>query len=179
MLKNAEKYGIAGFILAVGYTIYVHSKIAKTNEIINASVDNVSKDLKVDISELIVNRAVTKAVNREVDKAVREASYEVTASIRKDIHEQVRTSVTESYSSIRNSVTSEVAKQVAVLDMNILKREVKDEAKELVVKKFNENLDSLLQDFNQNLTNVSKIYESIAENMTTKKNSEMVFKIDR
>jgi hypothetical protein len=179
-MTNCQKWRIATIVtsaLAVCYAGYVHLKVNKTNRIINASIDDISKDIAVDISDEIVDKAVTKAVNREVDKVVTRVSRGVTTYIQHDIHNQVKDSINESYSNIRESVSSEVARKVANLDMEVLKREVKEKARQLVVEKFNENLDSLLQDFNNNLTNVSKIYSSIADNMKAQKPTETVFKI--
>jgi len=87
-----------------------------------------------------------------------------------------QSSVDESYSDVRKEVASRVAKDISNLDFGLLRNQVKEEAKQLVIDKFNNNLDSLLNDFNQNLTNVAKIYESISDNMVGKQ-KETVFKI--
>ena len=101
----------------------------------------------------------------------------MTSTVRNDIHKEVKTSVDAAYSHVRSSVTDEVARQVANMDMNKLREEVKNRAKELVVEKFDANLNGLLEEFNGSLSNVSKIYSSIADSMTKKKDSEMTFKI--
>jgi hypothetical protein len=60
--------------------------------------------------------------------------------------------------------------------MDLLRSEVKEKAKDIVLEKFNDNLDSLVKDFSQNLTNMSKMYGAIADNMV-KKPEETVLKI--
>lgn len=176
-IENLGLVGVAIGVLSVGYTYFVHSKINKMSDAINASIDVISKDLKIDISDAVIDQAINKAVDREVEKAVRKASNEVVATIRKDLQKEVKTSVNESYSNIRRSVSDEVAKQVANIDLRPLREDVKEKAKQMVVEKFNENLDSLLEDFNNNLTNVSKIYGSIADSMAVKKSQETILKI--
>lgn len=177
------KLGIAGIagivtgVLAIGYAYLLQRKVDKAYNLIDRSIDEISKDMPVDISKEIVEQAITKAVDREINRAIKDASYEVTNSIRKDIERDVRSAIDGEYSNIRTSVAAEVSRQVANIDIKRLKQEVKERAKELVIDKFNGDLDSLLNDFNQNLTNVSKIYNSIADSMTKKKESETVLRI--
>jgi ketopantoate reductase len=176
---NNRNLGLIGLgIGAVGfcYAAYLHMRLKNMEDVIESSINNISKDVNIDIPETMVDKAVNRAMEREVEKAVRAASHEVISRIRKDIQSEVRASVNESYSDIRKSVSDEIAKQVANMDLRPLRDDVKEKAKQMIVEKFNENLDSLLQDFNQNLTNVSKIYGSIADSMASKK-SDPVIKI--
>lgn len=175
-MNNTTKLGFLAIVAGIAYTAYLHLRIKETNEVINASIDDVSKDMHVDISQAVIDRAIDKAVDREVNKAVRQISYEVTENMRKEIKTQVRASVNDAYSDIRKSVSKQIADDVARLDMDELKREVREQAKDAVLEKFNENLDSMLQDVNQNLTNVSKIYSSIADSMV-RKPQETILKI--
>lgn len=177
---NSKKFGIAGIvtgIIAIAYTFYVQMKVEKTCSLIDTAIDNVSNDISVDISEEIISKAVTRAMDREVSKAVKSASSEAIELVRKDIQKDVRSSVEGSYSDIRASVSKEVSKQVADIDIKRLKDDATERAKELIVEKFDGKLDSLLDEFNQNLANVSKIYNSIADSMTKKRESETVFRI--
>jgi len=168
--------GICTGVAAIAYTGYVHYKSNKTGHLIADSIDNVSKDIDVVISDIVIEEAVKVAVEREVNKAVKEISYQINNNVSRDIKKEVKSVVDAAYADIRKSVSKEVSVDVANLDIDKLKADVKEEAKEIVLSKFNGNLDSMLQDFNQNLTNVSRIYTSIAETMT-KKPSETVFKI--
>ena len=169
--------GIVTGAIAIGYTFYVQMRVGKVGSLIDASINELSGNITVDISKEIIDKAVDKAVDREVDKAVRSASYSALENVRKDIQRAVRTSVDDSYSDIRASVSNEVSRQVANIDMDRLKAEVREEAKALVITKFDDNLDSLLQDFNQSLSNVRKIYDSIADSVASKKQSDTVFRI--
>ena len=56
-----------------------------------------------------------------------------------------------------------------------LKQDVVKKAKEDVAKKLDSHLDGILDDFNQNLGNVSKIYKSIAESMRVATGRSMGF----
>lgn len=168
---NTERLGILGIVVGVGaiaYSSYVHWKVNKTNYMIGAAVDDISKGIKIDIPEAMVQLAVNDAVEREVNEAVQGITQDLTKSMRRDIKDKVKDSVDTIYDDIKENVSKEVSKEVAQLDIERLRREVKEKAKDEVLGKFNENLDAMLQDFNQNLTNVSKIYSSIADNMVRK-----------
>ena len=67
-----------------------------------------------------------------------------------------------------NVSDSIIAEAVARLDISELRTEVKKEAKEKILAKFDGDLDGILTEFNQNLANVQKIYTSIAENISKK-----------
>lgn len=177
---NFEKFGpigIAASIIAIGYSIYTQRKLNGILTTIDLSIDEVSKGITVDISDAMIEKAINKVVDREVVKVIKTVSNEVLRTIRSDIHKEVKVSVNDSYQNIKTSVTKEVSEQVANMDMRRLKEEVKEKAKDLVIEKFDGNLESLLADFNNSLSNVSKIYNSIADSMVKKKESEAVFKI--
>jgi hypothetical protein len=133
----------------------------------------------VDVPDELVDLAVKRAVDRETNLVVRRATCDIVDSTKRDIQKEVKSSVENVYSDIRASVSKEISYQVANLDINKMKSEVKEKAKELVLEKFDGNLNSLLEDFNQSLSNVSKIYESIAESMSKKKDSDTIFRIER
>jgi len=60
--SNLGIIGVVASVAAIGYTGFVHYKLNKINDIINISIDNISKDIKVDISETVINSAIDKAV---------------------------------------------------------------------------------------------------------------------
>lgn len=156
---------IALSAVAIGYTFLVQRKTDKVYSLIEKAIDDVSKDIPVDVSEAIVERAVEKAANRKIERAIDRASEETIEFINRNISQRVGSAIHKQYAELKDSVSSEIAKQVADIDISKLKRDVEQKAKEAIVEKFDGKLDSLLDDFNQNLSNVSKIYSSIAESM--------------
>lgn len=177
-VKNLALLGISvGVLATAAYTRYIHVKLDKISTEVNSAVDKLSKNISVDVPDSIIDRAVNRAVEREVGKAIKTISQEVVSDMRSTINKEVKMNVDSSYVSVKASVIEEVSRQVANIDMGKLKAEVKEKAKELVIEKFDGNLNSLLDDFNNSLSNVSKIYSSIADSMTKKKESETVFKI--
>ncbi len=63
-------------------------------------------------------------------------------------------------------MTSEITKNVAKIDEDRLKRDVVAKAKQQIADKFDDKLDGLLEEFNGNLQNVSRIYKSIANSFS-------------
>jgi len=179
-MNNTEKLGIVGIIIgaaSIGYSYYIHRKVDKTNDIIEKSVDEISKNMNITVSDEMINRALDKAVNKEVIKAVNTVSYDITENMRRDIRGQVKTAVADSYTNIRESVSKEVSRNVATLDMELLKKQVREDAKKAVLDKFDDNLDSLLKDFNQNLNNAYNMYSKMADSMV-KSQQETIFRIN-
>lgn len=180
------KFGVAGVtlgVLSIGYTVFVNIKAHKTQKdvkrvigILEKSIDGIAKDISVDISQDIVNAAVDRAVTRETERVARNISSEASTYLRTNINSSVKDEIDSAHTKVNKAVSDAVARQVANLDIKKLEAEVKEKAKEMVLEKFDNNLDFLLQDFNQNLSNVSKIYSSIAEKMT-KQETDKVFKI--
>lgn len=169
--KEIGFIGVALGAVSLVYTFYIKRQFER--DIVN----KISEGLPIDIPNEIINEAIEIAVGREVSKVVTSVSSQIVFNARQDIHREVKSTVEDSFSRIKSSVSAEVAKEVANIDMRRLKRDVEEKAKELIVEKFDGNLDSLLSDFNGNLKNVAKIYSSIADSLSKKNNSEAVFKI--
>ena len=51
------------------------------------------------------------------------------------------------------------------IDISDMEREIVSQAKEAVADKFDRKLDNLLEEYNENLQNVKKIYGSIAKSI--------------
>ena len=66
-MRDLDKLGLIGIVLAIGYTGYVHFKLNKTSEIIGDSIDEISDNVKVNIQDEIVNKAVQKAVEKAIE----------------------------------------------------------------------------------------------------------------
>lgn len=151
-------FGVFGLgLVAIGYTIGVHSRM-------KAVADKL--DTEVEIPSKLIEQAVQKAVDRESYTAVRRATDVVVDGLKKEIGDQVSTAVKASYDSIADGVTSEIAKNVAKIDEARLKKEVVAKAKEQIAEKFDDKLDDILDEFNGNLQNVGKIYKSIAKSFS-------------
>lgn len=177
--KHKTKIIFGGVItvVAVGCALYTRSKINGMNKLLKVAINDASNKIPVNVSDIIVDQAISRAVDREVTKAARTAAILVADDIRYDLKKEVRNAINTSYVDIKGCVSDEIAKQVSNININKLRDEVAVKAKELIVEKLDSNMDSILEDYNKNLSNVSKIYSSIAESMTPKKAAETVIKV--
>lgn len=166
-------FGIAGF----AYAVYTSHKMTNVCKKIDKSIDDISLNLDVDLSESVVNAAVEKAVDREAHQAVRKATEKAIKDIENDIHKEVKSAVQAHYSSLKDDVAKEMRRQVGDIDIREIREDVIDKAKEQLAAKFDDNLDGLLDKFNGDLNNVSKIYNSIARSMTNDSDKGMTFRI--
>lgn len=150
-------------MLGIGYAMGQRKKLNDVSVKIDKSIDELSADIHVDLSDTVVERAVDRAVERESAFAVKRATDKLVKNIEDDINRQVKNVINDTYSDIRKSVVDETAKKVSQIDIQVLKNEVVKQAKEQVAKKFDGSLNDILEDFNRNLNHVSQIYQSIAQ----------------
>lgn len=176
--NKIKNYVIGGVLvlagLATGYAVVTNRKLNRTIKSMSDTIDKVSKDVHVTVPDYIVNQAVEKAVDREVANAITSETKKATSNINKDIYRKVSDAVSDSYSKIKIGVANELSRQVSNLDIDSIKREVAEAAKEEAISKFNGELEDVLKNFNSNLESVSKIYSSIAATMTPQTNNDKV-----
>lgn len=168
-------------LLGVGYAIGTHSKMSKIGERLELTIDQLSKDVDVDISDTIVNEAVDKAVTNAAKKAVDKATNEAIAELKRDIHTKVALAVEKEYDHISESVLKKTADEVAKIDVTRVRRDIEKAATEAALSKFNDNMDGILDQFKGNLDTLSKVYNSMAgvatRNGGTDSSREYVFRV--
>lgn len=155
--------GLAASVFGIGYAIGQRKKLNDISEKIDRSVSELSSNIDVDISEAVVDRALSRAIERETNIAASRAVDRAVKSISDDISRQVKKAVDDTYQDIRKSVVDETAKKVEKIDVQELKKEVVAKAKEAVADKFDNSLDDILDEFKSNLGNVARIYQSVAQ----------------
>ena len=172
--------GAAGWIVGlvgVGYAIGTRSKMAKISDTLNCSIEELANRTEIDIPEEMIHRAVERTVAVEAKRAVVKATDDALKDVKKDIHKQVSDAVEFEYSNIKESVLKEITYEAAKIDAKRVRADVEKAAKEQALEKFDDNLDDILEKFNGDLENVSRIYKSIAGAMNKNNEKEMVFRI--
>ena len=158
--------GVTVGLIGVGYALSTQSKLNKISEKIDLSIDELANNTPVDISESLVERATEKAVAYEVKKAVAKATDITVTELKRDIHNHVNEAVESEYASIKSTVLTEVTNEVAKIDVNRVRADIEKAAKEAVLEKLDTNMDNILENFNEQLKNTTKIYNSIANAMS-------------
>lgn len=164
--------GVAAGLVGVGYALGMHSKMTKISEKLDCSIEELAGKTPVDIPESLIEKATEQAVAREVKNVVSKATDAALADIKRDIHKQVSDAVEGEYSNIKETVLDEITNEAAKIDVKRVRADVEKAAKAHVIEKFDDNLDDILENFNDQLKNTSKIYTSIADSMTKYKSNE-------
>ena len=106
------------------------------------------------------------------------AAADVINKIKTDIHSEVSSAVSDERKKISEQVTDKIAEKVSKIDEDELRKDVVNKAKEQIAAKFDNKLDDILEDFNSNLSNVSRIYRSIAQTIAGTQNArDVMFKM--
>lgn len=175
--KNWEHIVLGALgVFGIGYGIAMRTKMAKVSERLDKSIDDLAGKTNIDISEELINQAVFNAATAEAKKAVEKATTEALAELKKDIRSTVSEAVEKEYNNIKDEVLKKATESAAKIDVARVRRDVERAA----VTKYECNLDDILAKFNDNLSNTSKIYSSIASAMTrpTESGKEVVFKLN-
>lgn len=165
-------FGAAIGMIGIGYALGTHSKMAKVSEKLDMSIEDLASKTPVDIPDSIVEHATEKAVAYEVKQAVSKVTDVVLKDVKRDIHKQVSDAVESEYSDIKDIVLAEVTNEAAKIDVKRVRADVERAAKEAVLEKLDDNMDDILESFNDQLKNTSRIYNSIADTMGKYKSSE-------
>jgi hypothetical protein len=131
---------------------------------INVAVDDLmNSEIEVDISESIINTAVKKKTEEEVGRMTTAACSEAKKKIAGEFYDIISREVNAQYDSVKNEVAAEIKRQVGRIDINEVKKQVVRQAKEEAMERFHEDLEGVLEKYNDQLADVGKIYNSIAK----------------
>lgn len=153
-------------ILGVGFGIACLYFAAKTTEKMDKAVNELSKNIDVDISDSIVNKAVEKAVDRAASEAVYKESRNAVNLIKADIHSEVKKAVNMAYSDLKGDVAKEMDRQVANIDLKDISDEITEKATKKVMERIDNDLDGVLDKYNYQIEKVAKVYGSITDTLS-------------
>lgn len=165
VLAFGAAFGTA-LLVALGIDINEHRKVAKkvgmaANELKAASVH--------DIQQGIVEQAVKAAAEENVASCIRTVKNEVMNDAREQIGKEVKQAVRDCEAVTQKEVLDKISQEASRIDMVELKKSARDKAEQKILDKFDGNLEDLLEKFNDNLSNVQKIYGGIADAITKTK----------
>lgn len=152
---------------SVAIALISRKQVKETADLIDKSVKDL-KDLDaIDVKEAVVNKAIEAAVEKRVQEITGRVYAEVKAETTRKANAWVDDTIKGMYDTIADDVVKQIAREIAKIDQTKLKKDVTAEAKKIIVEKFDGQLDDQLMEFNKNLENVGKIYQSIAQKMDT------------
>ena len=158
---------ILGYVLAgasVVAAVYCGKKLKDVMGVVNSAVTDVSSLTYIDVQQAVVDKAVEKAAQNAAGKAVKATEGLMTSMVER----AVASAVVNAKEPLKQAVTEKLAREVAMIDKSELVEAVEEQAKAMILEKFEGRLDGIAADFSRNLENVGKIYQSIAETMQPK-----------
>lgn len=158
--------GVIVGLVGIGYAIGSRKKLNDICDRLNTTIDDISDDLEVTIPNKLVEEAVDKALKFEADRRVKHEVDKVITDIREDIEQKVTKAVCDKYGDITAEVSGQVSSELTKLDMESMRIRIREDAETTVARKFDGQLDDILEKFNTDLDNISKIYTSIARRMS-------------
>lgn len=180
MDKNYNIVGLVGLVVGlvgIGYAAGTHSKMAKISENLNRSIDELVSNTPFDIPNDMIERSVERTVANQIKQAVSKATDAVVGDVKRDVHKQIVDAVNSEYGNVKDTVLEELVSEASKIDAKRVREDVEKAAKDLALKKFDDNLDSILTDYKNNLNNVTRIYKSFADVATPSNGGGTVFRI--
>lgn len=142
----------------IGTAIWKQKKLDEAMKMLEGKVEINVDDHYV---KHVIDQTIKNNVNSKIDDACNTAVYKV----KSDIYAEVQKSVKAQYADLKASVKKEMERQVGKIDIDDIRSEVIEEAKEKAAEKFDNDLEKVLEKYNENLDNVNKIYENIAKTL--------------
>lgn len=168
-LHRMERIGLLVLSgVSVLAAVYCHHELRRTVRLVSKACDHVAELTVVDIQHNVVDRAINNAAAHEVGRVVNHAVRCVEDDLARQTQKCVRDAVKESYGKLSKSVSDAIAREAAKVDGNQIMEDATEKAKEMLLERFDGKLDGLMSDYQRNLDNVGKIYQSIASSMADK-----------
>ena len=177
-MRKLERIGLCVLTGAsVIAAVYCHRQMKKTVKLVSKAAEGVAELTVVDIQHDIVDMAINNAANREVGRVVNRAVHNVEDEMIHQTQKYVRDAVKESYGKLSKTVSDAIAREAAKVDSNQIMEDATEKAKEMLLERFDGKLDGLMSDYQRNLDNVGKIYQSIASSMADKAGKDVTLKL--
>lgn len=157
--------------------LYCHHEMRKSVKLLNKAADSVAELTVVDVQQGIIDRAINNAANREVGRVVSRAVRTIEDDMTSETQKRVRGAVQQCQGKIQKAVTDAIAREAAKVDQSAIMEEATERAKEMLLERFDGKLDGLMSDYQRNLDNVGKIYQSIASSMADKAGKDVTLKL--
>ena len=160
--------GATAAVVGGVYAVKMCKKIADISNSLDKTIKEVSEMTEVEIEDAMIEAAVERRVNVEVGKAVAAATTKIVSDLESDMRDDIKADVDKEKEFLQDSVKDKIEKEVKKINFDDLRRDVVKEAKEAAAKKFESDLDDVLEKYNENLEKVTKIYSNISASMNPK-----------
>ena len=153
---------LASSVVISGVSLWKQKKLEE-------AIEKFSDTITVDIEDEYVERIVQKSIDRNVKDRIAVMSKVAVEEIRADIYKEIKKEVNKSYSDIKASVKQQVEKEVGRIDLDDIRNEIIAEGREKASAEFKKDLDKVIEQYNDNLSQINTIYSNIAETLSNNK----------
>ena len=168
-----------GIVGLIGYGVSKSQENRRLADTIGRKVDELSKNIDLDISDAVVNEAVKRAVDRELKNLTSRIGEDTKKQFKHDLYTQVKAEVDKATTDIRGKVADEIGKQVSYLSVEKLKEQAVEKASERLSEKledtadklsdkYEEKLEGILDKYTDQLDSVTDIYSAISGRLNRK-----------
>ena len=133
------------------------------NRKIGVSMKEVKEASEKEISAIMLEKAVQNAANEMTNTFMQTLKTDIVREARIKLEDEAHKAVKEASDQIQKDVSETISKEASLIDMTNLKKMARDKAEAKILEKFDGNLEDLLSKFNDNLSNVQRIYGGIAD----------------
>lgn len=169
---SKDDIGLIGICLggvALLISVIASRKSTKVAKVIGKTIDDLSeKDIAADITKTLIEKAVDRNVKQQVENMLPGVAIDAIKSARMAFKAVIEEEVNKQYADTKNEVKRALKERVGRIDISDVKREVVEDAKEEAEDKFRDELDNVLESFNNKLEDVGKVYTSIARKFAEK-----------
>lgn len=162
MLAGAVVLGVTALVTSAATAIKASFTMKKLNKSFK-QVEDLSEDK---ITEIVIRKAVEKAALEKVTEFMTDTENQVVRSAENSLRSKAHDAVESCAKDIRKQAAEKVAKQVADLDIEKLKKEVRDQAEAHVLEKLDDIIDDSSKQFKDQLEHTQKIYKRLAKAMS-------------
>lgn len=158
---------ITSVALIAGAGVCIH-EANESRKLVNFAVDSVGEGVDVEISQDLIDTAVSKAAERQISKTVKAAVDRDWRDIQEASRKKVCDEVEKSREKISEAVAEELAKECEKIHKSDILSDIRDKAKTVLAEKLDEKLDDITDEYSKNLSNMGKVYEALAEKLNSK-----------
>lgn len=158
--------GIFGIIIGICGVAFAGWQAKKTREACNklgVAMESVEKNTPVDIRQDIVDKAIERAVDREVVRASEKSIAVIQSNMKDAVHKRVKEAVDDDLSRIDTTVKAKAKELVDGIDKEAFRQKIVDAGAETLSNDFSHSLDGLLADAKSKVTYMTSTISGLAE----------------
>ena len=141
-------------------------KLKKLSEKYENAIDDIADGLDVNVDNEIINAAVEKAVNKETALQVNTACSKAVSAVRDDISMSVKRAVEVEKMSLKENTKKEIEKRIASIDITQAKKEVIEEAQQIVAERLEEDTKAIAGTYEASIKKMADMCETMIQQAT-------------